>query len=152
MTTTSSTLQQGGKHEFFCNKLISQGHYITKNLFFSLFLRSEEEGPPPQKARKQVLMALADAFFCEEEQKTFSADMLEIAAESALYLWSELDPYLRRILDEERIFILDTLARSVTRNHALYTLHQKHGRNVAMPDQHRILHSPGSHLFTALQK
>ena len=52
----------------------------------------------------------------------------------------------------DRHHILDTLARSVTRNHALIVLHAKHGRMVEMPSDHRVLHSPGSHLFTALKR
>ena len=97
-------------------------------------------------------IALADAEFCRKEQATFTPDMLDIAAEVAIYLWKELDPQLKKLLEEEKIYILDTLGRSVTRNHALLTLHQKHGRVIEVPEQHRILHSPGNHLYTALQK
>lgn len=48
--------------------------------------------------------------------------------------------------------ILLTLARSVSKNHALLTLHNKNGREVEIPKNHRILHAPGSHLFKALKE
>ena len=59
--------------------------------------------------------------------------------------------FLQRI-KWDRHHIMDTLARSITRNHALIILHAKHGRMVEMPEDHRVLHSPGSHLFTALKR
>ena len=62
--------------------------------------------------QKQVAIALADAEFCKQEQATFTPDMLNIAAESALYLYEQLDLKLRKRLVYDRPYILDTLARS----------------------------------------
>ena len=62
--------------------------------------------------QKQVTIALADAEFCKQEQATFTPDMLEIAAECALYLYEQLDLKLRKRLVYDRAYILDTLARS----------------------------------------
>ena len=101
--------------------------------------------------QKKIAIALADAEFCKDEQRTFTPDMLDIAAECALFLYEDLDPRLRKRIIYDRPYILDTLARSVTRNHALITLHAKHGRTIEMPDDHRILHSPGSHLYSGLK-
>ena len=101
--------------------------------------------------QKQLVIPLNEATFSKREQATFTIDMADVAAECALYLWNELDARTHTILRFDREYILDTLARSVTRNHALLALHSKHGRMVEMPADHRILHSPGSHLFTALK-
>ena len=119
---------------------------------FHLYRSDEEDSPPKGKVQKLITMSLQDAEFCKEEQLTFTPDMLDVAAECAHYLWEELDPRLRKRIKWDRHHILDTLARSVTRNHALITLHAKHGRQVEMPHDHRVLHSPGSHLFTALKR
>ena len=97
-------------------------------------------------------LSLMEAAFTREEQTTFTADILDIAAEVAQYLWSQLDLRLRDMLEWEEAHILFTLARNVTRNHCLYTLHQKHGRDVMLPENHRILHAPGSALYDALTK
>ena len=97
-------------------------------------------------------LSLQEAVFTREEQMTFNQDMLDIAASVASYLWEQLDQRLREILEWDEAHILLTLARSVTRNHGIYTLHQKHGRDVRLPENHRILHAPGSHLYEALQK
>ena len=102
--------------------------------------------------QKLVAISLQEAEFCKAEQASFTPDMLNVAAEVALFLWEDLDPRLRKRIQWDRHHILDTLARSVTRNHALITLHSKHGRVIEMPQDHRILHAPGSHLFTALKR
>ena len=112
----------------------------------------DEDSPPHGKVQKLIAMSLADAEFAKHEQATFTPDMLEVAAECALFLWEELDPRLKKRIRWDRHHILDTLARCITRNHALVTLHAKHGRMVEMPQDHRVLHSPGSHLYTALKR
>ena len=101
--------------------------------------------------QKQTVIPLAEAQFSRREQLTFMADMLEVSAECALFLYNDLDAQVQKRLVWDRAYILDTLARCVTRNHALIALHSKHGRVVEMPEDHRILHSPGSHLYTALK-
>ena len=73
---------------------------------------SELDLEPQRKMQKQVAIALADAEFCKQEQATFTPDMLNIAAESALYLYEQLDLKLRKRLVYDRPYILDTLARS----------------------------------------
>ena len=110
---------------------------------------SDGESPPRKHARP---LPLHEAVFTREEQMSFYTDMLDIVSEVASYLWDQLDPRLRALLEWDESHILHTLARSVTRNHGLYTLHQKHGRDVMLPDRHRILHAPGSHLYEALKK
>ena len=122
-------------------------HYNSYNSFFS-FCSSDDCSPPKKQSR---LIQLKEAVFTKEEQITFVADMLDIAAETATYLWTQLDLRLRDMLEWEEAHILYTLARNVTRNHCLYTLHQKHGRDVALPEHHRILHAPGAALYDALQ-
>lgn len=114
-----------------------------------LSYRSDTDSPP-RKINK--LLPLKDAHFTKEEQLSFYQDMLEIAAEVATYLWEQLDERLRAMLQWDEAHILHTLARNVTRNHGIFTLHQKHGRDVALPDNHRILHAPGAQLYEALKK
>ena len=45
----------------------------------------------------------------------------------------------------------NSFSTGITRNHALITLHAKHGRTVEMPEDHRVLHSPGSYLYSGLK-
>ena len=123
--------------------------FIMLNRCYSLYYSSDDCSPPVKMSRP---IHLKEAVFSREEQATFAADMLDIAAEVAQYLWSQLDLRLRDLLEWEEAHILLTLARNVTRNHCLYTLHQKHGRDVLLPEQHRILHAPGSALYDALTK
>lgn len=104
---------------------------------------------PPAKTAKVPLL---EATFRPSELANFTQDIQDACAETALAIFDTLNLFVQSRVQVEREAILTTFARCVTKNQALFALHLKFKRAPVLPDNHRLLHTPGSHLLSALEE
>ena len=114
-----------------------------------LFLSFRMDMEPPAKASKVPLL---EATFLPHELANFTKDIEDACAETALAIFEQLNLFVQSRVEVERDAILTTFARCVTKNQALFALHLKFKRTPVLPDNHRLLHTPGSHLLSALEE